>query len=111
MKLQIKKNAMTKIILILMFPVAVLAQGADSVKTEYKKIVKVDLNDAAILMQALHNWRELEMYNPKTTDTDKVNTYKAIDGYITKLQKSMKIDSVKVDPPPIAKKNASTKNR
>jgi hypothetical protein len=104
-----------KNILILIFAlISVLTYAQDTTKVEYKKIAQVELSDISIFFDALNNWRSLEMYNPKTTDKEKVETFRAIDGYLEKLRKGVVIDSVIVEkkkPLQASKKEGAVKQK
>ena len=74
-----------------------LAQNkSDSVL--YDKFVKVTVSDILIMLSGLDKLKDLEMYNPRSTDEQKVNSYKEIGLYVDKMRKTLVIDSVKVEP-------------
>lgn len=65
---------------------------------KYEKFVKVEVNDIPVFIDALNKWKELEVYNPKSTDKEKIETIKAIDTYLNQFVKRVKVDSVVIKP-------------
>ena len=66
---------------------------------KYEKIVKVKLSDLHIMLNAMNRLKELEMYNPKSTDKQKVDNFKSIENHLIRLSATLKIDSVEVEAP------------
>ncbi len=87
------------IITLLFLPALAIAQKADTTKVQYEKFVKINLADFQTFINALEQWKRLEVYDPKGTDQDKVKRVKDIDAYIKGMETRLKIDSAIVTKP------------
>jgi len=67
-------------------------------KPQYKKVVTIDLAEVQVLLNALQRWKELDVYDPRKSDADKVITIKELDTFSKQLMEKIKIDSVLVTP-------------
>lgn len=68
-----------------------------STEPKYEKFVKIQVNDVPVFIDALNKWKELEPYNPKSTDKEKIETIKAIDNYLNQFVKRVKVDSTLIE--------------
>lgn len=88
-----------KILFIILLSIVVSSAIAQDKKKEeskptYIKFVKIDVVDAQHFLTALNKWKELEMYNPKSSAEQKVQTFQELDAYIQALGNRLKIDSL-----------------
>jgi len=68
-------------------------------KAQYKKVVTIDLAEVQVLLNALQRWKELDVYDPRKSDADKVITIKELDTFSKQLMEKIKIDSIMVVQP------------
>ena len=68
-------------------------------KPAYKKVVTIDLAEVQVLLNALQRWKELDVYDPRKSDADKVITIKELDTFSKQLMEKIKIDSILVVQP------------
>jgi len=93
---------MKKLLLILLLSIPVIGFSqvkVDTPKPVYKKVIVLEVNDVNICINGLNELKRLVMYEPNTTADQKVEAYKNIETYISELNKRIKLDSVKIEPP------------
>lgn len=75
------------------------APKSGSEKVQYEKFVMLSVRDFNILINSLNRVKELEMYNPRVSDKEKVDNFKWIGDYLDDLEKRIKVDSAVVTKP------------
>lgn len=65
-------------------------------KVKYQKFIAIDPGDMQVVIEALNQWKRLQMFDPATTGENKVATYKNLESYATELLKRIRLDSIMV---------------
>ena len=94
-----KKTVITVAVMLSSF--AVMAQSSakkDTAKTKYDYFVVLPASDFNQIASSLNEYKRLQMFDPNSSDKQKVELFQGIEGYIKALQTRIKIDSVKSVP-------------
>lgn len=93
---------MKKTALLIIACVAVLGLHAqtkpDTTKPKYDYFIKIPVSDYQQLAQALNAYKTIVVYDPNSTDAQKVKLIQGIEQYLRDLPSRVKIDSVKKAP-------------
>jgi len=71
-----------------------VAKADTTKKPVYNYFVKMSTNDVNQYLQLLRDYKAVLPYDPSKADTEKVNLQKGIDAYISKLTRTLKVDSI-----------------
>lgn len=84
-------------------PVELTSHGNNATKlvtpkdtAKYNYFARVPASDYQTVASSLNEYKRLQIYDPNTTDAQKVQLFKNIEAYLKDLPKRVQIDSVKV---------------
>lgn len=66
----------------------------DSAKYQY--FIQIPINDYKAIYGAMEEYKRLTMYDPASSDPQKVASFKNIEAYLKELPSRVKLDSVRV---------------